>query len=193
MQALIKTGVTKKTIDVFNLKEEDIDIRDIAHALAQVNRFGGHVDQPISVAQHSVYVSYLSEHCGQDRQGLLHDASEAYLGDVTKWVKGQPEFALYREIEERVQRLIFRRYGCSEEQHPGVTHADKRMCTFEAEQGGMIFDFSAPGYEPTTHGEREVLLKVFCWEFVDWRIAEEMFLARFHSIFMKSRQVGSYQ
>ena len=45
---------TGKYIDVFNMNIGDIEILDIAHALSQVPRFGGHLPRFFSVAQHSV-------------------------------------------------------------------------------------------------------------------------------------------
>lgn len=68
----------------FVLEEPTFDIQDIAHALAQVNRFNGHTDYPYSVAAHSLNVSRIMEILGapNPQEGLLHDATEAYLSDV---------------------------------------------------------------------------------------------------------------
>src|SRR5688572_21285191 len=87
------------------LKEQDVRLTDVAHALALVNRFGGHTRFPISVAQHAVYVSCLCEPYGREAawQGLHHDDSEYLLGDMTKWVKQSEQMAGYRALEERVQ------------------------------------------------------------------------------------------
>jgi uncharacterized protein len=68
-----------------------IHIRDIAHHLSLINRFNGATDTPYSVAQHSVLVADLLLAKKQPADvclwGLLHDAHEAYLGDVTTPVK----------------------------------------------------------------------------------------------------------
>ena len=67
------------------------DIREIAHALAQINRFTGHCKRPYSVAEHSVLVSTIAETEGASTSAqlaaLLHDAHEAYTGDVSSPVK----------------------------------------------------------------------------------------------------------
>jgi hypothetical protein len=77
---------TGKLFDLLNPDPERIDLRDIAHALARIGRFTGHGDQIFSDAQHSVIVCDLApEHL--KRWALLHDAEEAYGGDVSSPMK----------------------------------------------------------------------------------------------------------
>lgn len=72
---------TGRLVNPFAMLAADFDIVDIAHALANTCRFGGHCPEFYSVAQHSVHVASLCD--GEARlYGLLHDAAEAYLGDV---------------------------------------------------------------------------------------------------------------
>jgi len=96
-------------------KPEDIHLADIATALSRVCRFGGHGRAFYSVAQHSVLVSHEVKRRGgslQDQQwGLLHDASEAYLGDVVWPLKRSPLMAGYKELERRSEVAIAKRFG----------------------------------------------------------------------------------
>lgn len=90
-------------------RPEDVDVRDIAHALSLINRFNGHTRVAYSVAQHSVLV------CARMPPelrlfGLMHDAGEAYLGDVITPVKRLFR-DFYEEAEDRVVRAAAEALG----------------------------------------------------------------------------------
>lgn len=89
-------------------RPEDINIEDIAKGLSNTCRFNGHVIKFYSVAQHSVLVSRIvpDEYA---LEGLLHDGSESYLGDMVRPLKySLPE---YRIIEDKVEECIANKYG----------------------------------------------------------------------------------
>jgi hypothetical protein len=83
---------------------EDICIDDIAHALSNISRYGGHCRKFYSVAQHCCMVSdWIPEF---KLEGLMHDSAEAYLGDVIRPIKHSPGMEPYREAEHRLEGLI---------------------------------------------------------------------------------------
>lgn len=117
--------------DPLNPDPEKIDIRDIAHALANQCRFCGHCDRHYSVAEHSVHVSRV---CDPDDalHGLLHDAPEAYLGDLASPLKGTEEYsAAYLRAEFSLMGAICRRFGLHLAQPSSVSRADKAMLEIE--------------------------------------------------------------
>ena len=89
-----------------------IDIRDIAHALSMLCRANGHFPTFYSVGQHCINCCAEAAARGHSTRVqlacLLHDASEAYLADVTRPVK--KELSRYLEIEEPLQNLIWAKY-----------------------------------------------------------------------------------
>jgi len=124
--------------DVLEPKAEDIDIRDIAHSLAHQCRFLGHTRSFSSVAQHSVLVCELvarnldCTYIGAGEQGplpswtplaaLLHDAHEAYLGDMPRPIKDISEVAkVYEPLAMHIQTAIHDAVGVSVMNHMSLT------------------------------------------------------------------------
>ena len=91
---------------------DQIVITDIAHALSMLCRANGHFKSFYSVGQHSINCIQEAKARGYSRKVqlacLLHDASEAYLSDVTRPVKA--ELPRYREIEIPLQNLIWNKW-----------------------------------------------------------------------------------
>jgi predicted RNase H-like nuclease len=95
---------------------DEVKIEDIAHALSQMCRANGHFKTFYSVAQHSI-------NCAQEARArglsdriqlacLLHDASEAYISDITRPVKCYLDD--YRKIENHLQQVIYGKFGITE-------------------------------------------------------------------------------
>ena len=115
----------------FNLLEPDpnlIEIEDIAHALSHLCRFTGHTRKFYSVAEHSLHVACLVPPELQ-LEALLHDAAEAYIGDVSSPLKAQ--LHEYRNIEFALDQAIRKRFGLPPKQSPAVKHADLVMLSTE--------------------------------------------------------------
>lgn len=112
---------------------EQIQLIDIAHHLSNVCRFGGAVKEFYSVAEHCVYVSRLVPP-ELAALGLLHDASEAYLGDVIKPLKNcLPD---YRALEHVWEAAIAKRFGFESLSHPAVKVAD--VAAVQAERRDLL-------------------------------------------------------
>lgn len=116
-------------------RPQDFDIEDIAHALAFVCRFGGHCTRFYSVAEHSVRVAHAIIDAGGTRDeqlyGLLHDAAEAYVGDMVWPLKQAREVAGYKAIEKRIESAIARRFGLADEMPAIVKHFDLVLLSTE--------------------------------------------------------------
>lgn len=69
-------------IDLANLQAKDLTAQNIGSTLAKINRFNGRTSVPWSVASHSLVVEHL---CSAELKpwALLHDAHEAFIGDIT--------------------------------------------------------------------------------------------------------------
>lgn len=119
-------------------EEYDYTIQEIGHVLARVCRFAGHLEEHYSVAQHSALVAeevslvYPDSSRALLRAALLHDASEAFLLDIPRPMKRLPGFEAYRELEDRTQRAILRRFGLEDwHEHAAIKGADMRLLRAE--------------------------------------------------------------
>lgn len=114
--------------------EEDIDIHDIARGLAFKCRFSGQISDFYSVAQHSIWVAQkvrdMHGSLSEQRTALLHDAAEAYLGDVPQPYKHNlPDFKL---MEDRLLCAILDKFHVDREMTPLIKYCDRLACFVEA-------------------------------------------------------------
>ena len=112
LDGCINTASGRK-INLLDPKPDQISIGDIARGLSYNSHFGGQTPQFFSIAQHCLLVCELMEEQFHTPDllmtGLLHDASEAYLGDMLKPLKVMlPNF---REIEDRMMVVILEKYS----------------------------------------------------------------------------------
>lgn len=120
--------VSGRKFYVFNPKVEDIFIEDGAHSLSLLCRFNGHTPDFYSVAQHSIYVSKM---CSEENAlcGLLHDLTEAYIGDMASPLKRRMD--AFNEVEEVIWKQIAIKFGLPKKMPVEVKEADKRAFRME--------------------------------------------------------------
>ncbi len=120
---------------------EDISPVDIAHALSYMCRANGHFSGFYSVAQHCISCEHEAKLRGYSREirlaCLLHDASEAYISDITRPVKRQ--LTEYSAIEKRLQDVIYRRFGIDPEDE------EIQRCVKEIDDAMLYHEFLALG------------------------------------------------
>jgi len=127
--------VSGRRVNPFDPAPDEIDIADIARALGNLCRFGGHSRVFYSVAQHSVIVSELVEERGGDVEdvfaALMHDAAEAYLGDMPHPIKHRSELgAAFKAAEEHLEQAIRARFGIKDGV-PEIKQADRALLATE--------------------------------------------------------------
>lgn len=115
-------------VNIFEPTPEMIDIKDIAHSLAHQCRFGGHLPEFYSVAQHSILCSKMvdAENC---LAALMHDASEAYLLDIPSPIKKR--LTNYKELEDNLMTIIAKKYNFQWPLSNQVKEADYAMLVSE--------------------------------------------------------------
>ena len=126
-------------IDLFNLKPEDICLLDIITALPHICRYGGRCPIHYSVGQHSVELAlYLLEEVGRPdlaKIAILHDACEAYLGDMIYPLKIQiPGFL---ELESELTEMVYKKFGVDASAYHEFHPYDRNISVNEMKALGM--------------------------------------------------------
>jgi len=127
--------VSGKFVNPFEPDPEQLDPNDIAAALANVCRFGGHCRPFYSVAQHSIIVSELVEERGGDVEdvfaALMHDAAEAYLGDMPHPIKHRsPLGTAFKAAEDHLESVIRARFNIKADV-PEIKRVDRALLATE--------------------------------------------------------------
>lgn len=154
-------------------KPEEILIEDIAFALSNVCRFGGHV-QFTSVAEHSCMVH---DFCPPALKflGLMHDATEAYLGDCVRPLKQQ--MLEYKAAECSLWKIIAEKFSLPEIMPPKIKEVDNRVLL--TERNSLM-----PAGENTRDWYWDSFLKPYdyrvnCWPPI---VAEREFMKRYNEL-----------
>lgn len=111
--------------DFLRPEEYEYDIEEIATSLSNTCRYTGHVNRFYSVAEHSVLVSRLVPD-SLALTGLLHDASEAFTGDIAKPLKELIGPA-FKDIENSIEKAIANHFNLPYPFPPEIKVADKQM------------------------------------------------------------------
>jgi len=147
--------------DLGNLKLENIEITDISGALSKLCRYNGQTSGFYSVAEHSVILCRYAQENGMrhelQKALLLHDASEAYVGDVVYHLKG--ELPYFKQVEEKILRTIFTKFGVNYDHNmKELSQLDRSICIDEMYQ---LMPFVDP--ELFSYGHQPLHIDVMCW------------------------------
>lgn len=141
MAGFFMTTQSGVQFDLEHPEKTEIRIRDIAHSLARLCRFNGHTINLYSVAQHSVHVSELVALTNPEfaLDALLHDAHEAYLGDLCGPIKkflryhsGDAQPCEWDRLENAFQARVAEVFGLVSPVPSIVHEIDERILSAEA-------------------------------------------------------------
>jgi hypothetical protein len=158
---------------------EQVFIEDIAHALANQCRFTGHVRRFYSVAEHSWHVSHICK-VDDSRWGLLHDAAEAYICDLSRPLKHCSDLGvLYQQTEVKIMNAVRERFNLSNDQPESVHNADRAMLLREKQELLTRLPWGSDKAAWDAEG-LAVDREIHCW---NPDVAEEKFLRRFKDLY----------
>lgn len=143
-----------KQLDASELFPQGISIEDISMSLSQQCRYNGHTNGFYSVAEHCVHLVNCAREAGQSinlqKYLLLHDATEAYIGDVVYHLKAiLPEF---KALEDKIWEVILKAFDLKTTDYEVtlVTYLDRCICIDEMYQLMPYIDpvLLEKGYQP---------------------------------------------
>ena len=142
-------------------RPEEVDVVDIAFGLSKICRYGGHTTRFYSVAEHSVLVAQALPKNLQ-MYGLLHDASEAYLGDVIRPLKRF--IPGYRDFEEAVMVAVCAHFGLTYPMPAAVKEIDNNILLDEMVQ--VMKPAPVPWHTQAAQelGHEPLGVEIQCWK-----------------------------
>ncbi len=156
--------------------ENKINIKDIAHALSLLCRGNGHLKHFYSVAQHSINCCLEAKARGYSKKiqlmCLMHDASEAYIADITRPVKAH--LSEYLKYEEILQNIIYKKYISSS------INEDDLMKMKEIDDDILYYELNRL-MSATDYTEPKILSDINI-EFTSFEIIENKFLELFDEL-----------
>lgn len=166
------TTYTGAHFDPIEVKEEQIDIMDIAQALSMACRANGHIKRFYSVAQHSIACCLEAKERGYSKRVqlacLLHDGSEAYLSDIIRPIKAK--LTEYLVIEDKLQHIIWNKYlGTPLSQ-------DENIQVFEIDDDMLSYEFEILMPESISERYKNIITKPSL-EFEDFTIVRDKFIS----------------
>jgi 5'-nucleotidase len=170
-----------KFFDFTSFGVKDIVIEDIASATAKLCRFTGHCKTFYSVAQHSVLVSRLvpPEHA---LAGLLHDATEAYINDLSRPLKLlNPQYVEYEH--SRLWPIIAARFDLPDVLPPCIKDADNIALVTERRDLMPL----PTGAKDEWHWARDIPRLPDKIKALEWRAARSQFMTRYRVLIKKRK------
>lgn len=171
----VVTTFCEKEVDLLAPDASSICILDIAHHQSLINRYNGAVEH--SVAYHS----YLASTLVPDSLALavlLHDGAEAYVGNDVKQKKNIVKGS--RDLEDRLQRTICKKYGLPWPQPPIVKQAD--LAIYALELVKLLGWTHKVKSLPTAVRDMKILPR-------PWKKVRHLFLARFYDLYYETRMI----
>ncbi|MBE7049975.1 MAG: phosphohydrolase [Ruminococcaceae bacterium] len=170
--------VSKQKFYPTNPKKDDIIIEDVAHALSMLARANGHFPFFHSVAQHSIECAIESEKRGYSAKitlaCLLHDASEAYMSDVTTPVKNN--LSDYSDFENRLIDLIYEKYI-------GPLTKEEKDVVYRIDKDLLYHEFKY--YMGIELGNETILLSNPEFKFEEFSMVRDKYLKMFYDLISK--------
>ncbi len=177
-------------LDVANPDPDRIELEDIAHALGNICRYGGHCERFYSVAEHAVFVSIRVERQGFSKilqlAALHHDDSEAYLGDIPRPLKpllGTSYGELTTQMDDSVVEALGLPFNADEFHHSAIKNADDWAVFVEARNLMTSRGFGWTGHpDKDTEIPSKIVIPDYFLGGLQPEKAKELFLARHFSL-----------
>jgi len=175
---MLHLSPTKSVRTFDDMEVSNISVEEIAKNLSLICRFNGACGRFYSVAEHSVLVSHLVPKYAQCA-ALMHDAGEAYYGDITRPVAEYIEDKRFFDMRAYVDDLITKRFKLRDwisKYRTEIEEADNLMLSVER---NYFFNFPLPNNLAFCDGYDRIKKMIYC---LTPEKAEAEFLKRFGNV-----------